>query len=134
MKVIIEHARACTWLQKRTVKVNKPDFIIKVAHFHVTVLGVTSYLPSYVAVSPDYQSDGSDPFRFSSWFFVRFINKSEISSLVSIPFEMATNRAAMAIPVHTFTLCITPFIFLMEKEHIGMLGNAHVCVCPWKCF
>eukprot|EP00978_Attheya_sp_CCMP212_P015515 scaffold39983_cov29-Attheya_sp.AAC.2 len=89
-------------------------FTFEVARFHVAVLGVTPYLSLYVAVSPDCQSDGSDPFRFSSWFFVRFANKSEILSLVAIPFKMTTNRAAMAIPVDTFTLCIIPVVFLME--------------------
>eukprot|EP00978_Attheya_sp_CCMP212_P019674 scaffold55346_cov31-Attheya_sp.AAC.1 len=57
---------------------------------HVTVLGVTTYFPAYVAVSPDCQSDSSDPFWFSSWFFVCFSKKSEISSLVLIPFKMVS--------------------------------------------
>eukprot|EP00978_Attheya_sp_CCMP212_P000307 scaffold596_cov33-Attheya_sp.AAC.1 len=65
-------------------------FTFEIARFHVAVLVVTQYLSSYVAVSPDCQSDGSDPFRFSSWFFVRFANKSGISSLVAIPFEMVS--------------------------------------------
>eukprot|EP00978_Attheya_sp_CCMP212_P026368 scaffold86575_cov62-Attheya_sp.AAC.2 len=61
-----------------------------VARFHVTALGVTTYFPAYVAVSPYCQSDSSDPFWFSSLFFVCFSNKSEILSLVSIPFKMVS--------------------------------------------
>eukprot|EP00978_Attheya_sp_CCMP212_P003997 scaffold8532_cov65-Attheya_sp.AAC.4 len=40
------------------------------------------------AVLPNGQCDGSYPFEFSGGFLICFSNKSEISVLVSIPFEM----------------------------------------------
>eukprot|EP00978_Attheya_sp_CCMP212_P033945 scaffold139809_cov58-Attheya_sp.AAC.2 len=38
----------------------------------------------------------------------------------------------MAIPVDTFTLCIIPVVFLVEKEHWD--AGLCTCLCPWKCF
>eukprot|EP00978_Attheya_sp_CCMP212_P001434 scaffold3002_cov64-Attheya_sp.AAC.7 len=88
------------WLDGSKNKQMEPDgnsmarrtnlFTFEVARFCVTVLGVTPYLPLYVAVSPDCQHYSSDPFRFSSWFLIRFTSKSEILALVSIPFEMVS--------------------------------------------